>query len=336
MYPLLELRLETAEKTRFAGESLADSLYELPLTIFLTGDLGAGKTTFLQGFAKKLGITEPLTSPTYALEQRYQTKQNGQLLHLDLYRLKEKDAVDLVESTSDHTGIRCIEWADRLPNTMQSLECIHLHFAEEGNGRLLTVDCRDATMPGDAEIDQWRKEAMLQPHIIAHCEAVAGVAVRLAEVMIWEGHIVRLAALEAAGKLHDLLRFVDFKSSSLPGIVETEKEQERWNAIRADYEGMRHEEACARLVRERGYPVIASIVETHGLRSPLPAMRTVEQKLLFYADKRCIVDRVVTVEERFADFQVRYTNGQKSSDQSQWFAYTKSIEAELFPNGIPF
>ncbi len=93
MIPHLHLRLEDAAKTQLAGKYLAHSLYQYPITILLNGDLGAGKTTFLQGFAEELGIEDPLVSPTYALEQRYQTKTGMPFLHLDLYRLSEKDAM---------------------------------------------------------------------------------------------------------------------------------------------------------------------------------------------------------------------------------------------------
>jgi Holliday junction resolvasome RuvABC DNA-binding subunit len=48
-----------------------------------------------------------------------------------------------------------------------------------------------------------------------------------------------------------------------------------------------------------------------------------------------MIDRSVTVDERFADFQVRYTHGQKSQDQDVWYGFTKQIEQELFPDGPP-
>jgi tRNA threonylcarbamoyladenosine biosynthesis protein TsaE len=100
--------------THAAGASLAQSLYRIPVTILLTGPLGAGKTTFLQGLGEGLGIGQRLTSPTYALEQRYRTEHFGELLHIDLYRLTQHDAGQLIHSSERHHGIRCIEWADRL------------------------------------------------------------------------------------------------------------------------------------------------------------------------------------------------------------------------------
>ena len=64
-------------------------------TILLSGDLGAGKTTFTQGFAKELGIKRPVKSPTFTLVREYQTSEFP-LYHLDVYRLGEEgNAEDL-------------------------------------------------------------------------------------------------------------------------------------------------------------------------------------------------------------------------------------------------
>lgn len=329
------LRLSTAEKTRFAGESLADSLYGESTTIFLTGDLGAGKTTFLQGFAKKLGIQEQLTSPTYALEQRYNTTAGLPLIHLDLYRLQERDSAQLVAATEDRAAIRCIEWANRLPDSMKDRRAISVHLSEEGDERLLRIEFGDTDIPTEKQIDNWRAEAMITPRITAHCETVAGVAAACAELLMKNGRIVRLDALIAAARLHDLLRFIDFKGTPPPGVVETEEELQTWHKWKQRYPAHSHESACAAFLREQGFPILSDIVEPHGLRSPLPSVQTIEQKLLFYADKRCLVDQIVTVDERFDDFAVRYGNCKKSNDHETWYAFTKEIEKELFPNGIP-
>src|SRR3989344_4825100 len=106
--------LPTAEKTVLSGASLGQTLYSFPVDIQLRGELGAGKTHFLQGLAKFLSIQDPLTSPTYALEQRYETNLGVPFIHIDCYRLTTMQAHDLLQGSDDHAGIRAIEWADRL------------------------------------------------------------------------------------------------------------------------------------------------------------------------------------------------------------------------------
>jgi len=102
----------TPEETwAFASELLADIA---PGTIMaLHGDLGAGKTCFVQGLARALGINEPITSPTYTLVCNY--SGTLPLHHLDLYRLGGPDEVlGLgIEEYFDPTGITAIEWAER-------------------------------------------------------------------------------------------------------------------------------------------------------------------------------------------------------------------------------
>jgi TolA-binding protein len=96
---------------------------------------------------------------------------------------------------------------------------------------------------------------------------------------------------------------------------------------------MPHEAACAAFLRERGFPALATLIETHGMKGEAP--RTTEQKLLFYADKRVIMDRVATLEERFEDFAKRYANGKQSPQALLWLEQCKQMEQELFPEGPP-
>ncbi len=78
----------------------------------LEGDLGGGKTTFLQGFAKGLGIEEKILSPTFVIMKRF-----GNFYHFDCYRIqKPEELLDLgfKEIISNPQNIIAIEWADRI------------------------------------------------------------------------------------------------------------------------------------------------------------------------------------------------------------------------------
>lgn len=85
-----------------------------PCLILLEGDLGSGKTTFIQYLALALGIEEKVNSPTFTKIHEYIDKANDlTIYHLDLYR--EIPSIDeLEEILQDETGIICIEWANRL------------------------------------------------------------------------------------------------------------------------------------------------------------------------------------------------------------------------------
>ncbi|MCF7844421.1 MAG: tRNA (adenosine(37)-N6)-threonylcarbamoyltransferase complex ATPase subunit type 1 TsaE [Kiritimatiellales bacterium] len=329
------LRLPDAKNTKFAGESLAKTLYTTPVTLFLTGDLGVGKTTFLQGFAKELGISEHLTSPTYALEQRYKTNSHGELLHMDLFRLSKAQAEEVVATSDDHEGIRCIEWSDRLAQSTQS-DSILINISEEeddNHTRILNITFNDIPLPSSEEVNQWREEAMLQPHIIEHCEVVANFAVRCAEHLKNNGIIVRSLALKRAGQLHDLLRFFDFHiGTNATYAVASNEAQETWEKLKQKYPNVGHEEGCSLFLQEQGYSKLAEIITPHGFKTPNPPDMTIEQKLLFYADKRVKLTEVVPLEERFEDFKERYADGKETEFFTKWFGETRAIEEELFGN----
>jgi tRNA threonylcarbamoyladenosine biosynthesis protein TsaE len=118
--------------------------------LLLAGDLGAGKTTFAQGFGRALGVEEPVTSPTFTLMRTY----HGSLrvVHCDLYRLDHlQEIIDLgIIELVDDDGIALIEWGDIaeavLPNDFLEIRIAYGDASpgsDEGAG--------DARMGGDDE-----------------------------------------------------------------------------------------------------------------------------------------------------------------------------------------
>jgi tRNA threonylcarbamoyladenosine biosynthesis protein TsaE len=303
----------------------------MPVDILLTGELGVGKTTLLRGLARGLGIHEPVVSPTFAIEQRYITPLGAELLHLDLYRLSPHQAEKLMEESADHTGIRCIEWPERLPNEIEGPR-LQIRITEDGDGRVLSIDFRDIPLPTDVHIEQWRRDVLLPDRIIIHCEAVATVCRTLATALHERGTIVRTEALSRAAQLHDLLRFVDFHGQSMEEVTPTQRS--RWEALRTRYAGQSHEEACATFLQEHGYAALGHIVSAHGARSPLSPQHTTEQQLLYYADKRVALDRIVTVEKRAQEFLTR--NGPEVTPIVDVMRRNAlELERTLFPDGPP-
>ena len=142
--------LADAAATAALGAELA-ALLPPGATLLLQGDLGAGKTTLVQGLAAALGISEPVTSPTFALAQHYAgLLPDGRataLVHLDLYRLEDPaSAAELFAQEEEEAvalgALLVVEWAERLPAVPQpcwQLELSLHHTNDPDAGRLASL-----------------------------------------------------------------------------------------------------------------------------------------------------------------------------------------------------
>lgn len=126
--------LKNTEETLAFGRKMA-SLLPKKAILALSGNLGAGKTTFVQGLAEGLGIDELIQSPTFVLLNVYPG-----LIHFDLYRLKQpSDFTSLgFDEYFETEAICAIEWPERIekllpPNT------IHIDFIHEKGERIAVI-----------------------------------------------------------------------------------------------------------------------------------------------------------------------------------------------------
>ena len=116
----MEFITKSTRETQDVGRKVAaDLIKKTPTVIALTGDLGSGKTTFVQGFAKALGIRKKIISPTFILMRTYKAKRNNVLYHLDLYRLEsnlesEIENLGIKDIWKEGKNILVIEWAEKI------------------------------------------------------------------------------------------------------------------------------------------------------------------------------------------------------------------------------
>ncbi len=118
------LALDEAELRQWGIDLGASS--NPPLLISLSGELGAGKTTLAQSICAGYGVTESVTSPTYALVHRYDAPRSP-VFHIDLYRLdKESDLTNIGwDEIIEEDALVIVEWPERAENRMPAG---HLHI----------------------------------------------------------------------------------------------------------------------------------------------------------------------------------------------------------------
>lgn len=112
----------------------------------LSGDLGAGKTTFVKGLAKGLGISKNITSPTFVILKSYQTDYKGdikKLVHVDCYRMKDEndaEGIGLPEYFNQKDCLVLIEWPEKIKKILpESAKFINFEYLYE-NSRKITTD----------------------------------------------------------------------------------------------------------------------------------------------------------------------------------------------------
>ena len=129
------------EETEALGARLAGAL-EPGAVVAFTGDLGAGKTAFVRGLARGLGIRDRVTSPTFTIVNEY---EGGRLplFHFDLYRLGSADELFDIgwEDYLARGGVCAVEWSERMeellePGTIR----VDLRRGEDEDRRVITVE----------------------------------------------------------------------------------------------------------------------------------------------------------------------------------------------------
>ena len=131
---------------------------ESPCSVALVGDLGAGKTTFVRGVLRALGVMGAIKSPTYALVESYETTK-GEVHHLDAYRIESMDDFEARGGFEyfQSPSIRFVEWPERLLGAVAF--DVELRFDFEGEGRRVTLAC--SPLPGGEGLGV-REAALLQ------------------------------------------------------------------------------------------------------------------------------------------------------------------------------
>ena len=116
-------------------------------TILLTGELGAGKSTFARALIKAAGHIGPVPSPTYTLVEPYKLA-SGNIYHIDLYRIAREDELLYLGFDELDDGLRLVEWPDRAPSLAEAADLgIELQYdGPARNARLVGLSDRGRTM----------------------------------------------------------------------------------------------------------------------------------------------------------------------------------------------
>lgn len=147
----MKRHLEDEAATIAFGGAVLDALPEdlAGWTVLLTGELGAGKSTFARAFIRAAGHSGAVPSPTYTLVEPYSVPR-GNIYHVDLYRVSDEDELRYLGWNELDDGCRMVEWPDRAPAlTGQADLALTLQYDGEGRmAELLGLTARGKQVEG--------------------------------------------------------------------------------------------------------------------------------------------------------------------------------------------
>jgi tRNA threonylcarbamoyladenosine biosynthesis protein TsaE len=155
----IELTATTPEDTMAVGEAVASLIREGD-ALALTGELGAGKTTFVRGVARALGFDGAVASPTFTLVREYQGRVR--IYHVDVYRLERvQEVLDLgLDEMAAEGGVLLVEWGDAVEGFLPDDHLLaEITVVGEGDARRIVV-----TGVGPSWATRWeRLERLTEP-----------------------------------------------------------------------------------------------------------------------------------------------------------------------------
>lgn len=127
------------ELENICGELI--QLFKHKVVLFY-GEMGNGKTTLIKKLCKKLGVSEPTSSPTFSIVNEYKTENNNTIYHFDFYRIKdENEVLDFGYEEYLYSGHYCfIEWPEKIPNMLPQHTTKVFISIDEQNNRIIRVE----------------------------------------------------------------------------------------------------------------------------------------------------------------------------------------------------
>ncbi|MBT3704811.1 HD domain-containing protein [Candidatus Peregrinibacteria bacterium] len=143
------------------------------------------------------------------------------------------------------------------------------------------------------------KEFHVPKNVIDHMVKVADVAEKLCDKFIKKGIKIDKELVVKAALLHDLLRVVDFKELKLKRIKQhvTSEDLEFWTDLMEEHKEINHADLAAKILNKRGHKRIANLVKKHFI-TEIDNLKTWEEKIVYYADKRVKGKRKVGIKRR--------------------------------------
>ncbi|MEN6337712.1 MAG: HD domain-containing protein [Phycisphaerales bacterium] len=198
---------------------------------------------------------------------------------------------------------------------------------------------RSQLLPSPEECIDLLKECHVPLHIIKHSKAVAKLGVFLAQRIAEQDFPINVDLVERACLLHDIFRVCEFPLEDFSRFEQkvTEEDKAKWRKLKEQHGHIRHEDAACAYLKD-AYPILAQIIRKHRYTAIVDKddkPQSFEEKVVYYADKRAMHDKIVPLMERLNEAHARNANKRKAAgiDPAEIARVDGAIvelEAELF------
>jgi len=198
---------------------------------------------------------------------------------------------------------------------------------------------RSHLLPSSEECIDLLKDCHVPVHIIKHSKAVAKLGVFLARRIAEQDFPVNVDLVERACLLHDIFRVCEFPLEDFSRFEQTvtEEDKAKWRTLKEKHGGVRHEDAACAYLKD-AYPILAQTIRKHrytAIVSKDDMPRTWEEKLVYYADKRAMHDKIVPLRERLAEAPARHAGKRQAAgidpaEVARIDAAIVAMETEIF------
>ncbi len=139
----MEIKIQSLDQIHEAAREFIAAMGDNTVFAFY-GKMGAGKTTFIKAICEELGVSDVITSPTFAIVNEYRSDEGGELIyHFDFYRIKKlEEAYDMGYEDYFYSGALCfIEWPELIEELLpENTAKVTIEEAEEGQRRVTLED----------------------------------------------------------------------------------------------------------------------------------------------------------------------------------------------------
>lgn len=317
---------KSLKDTQKIAEMLTNNIYYFS-NILLFWEVWAWKTHFIKYFLNKIWVEWQIKSPTYSFSNFYEINNKNKIKsvwHYDIYRLENWENLEEINENFFSNDLVICEWAEKLNQKPENrIEIFFKKISE--NEREISFNFIWTSL-NDMQINRLYDFYKTPEHIKKHIAVATNVAIKTAENLIKKWILIDKKLVWSSAKMHDLVRYVDFNwwivKEKIPYEVDDET-IEFWQNFSEKCKWLHHSEVASDILDDLWYPEISQVVNAHKTQQIFEWFQTIEEKIVYYADKRALHDNFVSLKERIEDWKIRY--------KKEWNSeYWEKLEIKLF------